>query len=156
MEENRVVRLIRSTIFLFIKILEFMIPQIIVLYKLDINIIISNFIIRNNKGIRWTNRLRKSLDWDWFDGNISDMLWAILINIKIEKDAVERDIIKMVIIIDIFHCRSLDIIIISLIILIVGGAEMLIAIKINHQNIRLGKELINPLKEIIFRVWYFE
>ena len=71
---------------------------------------------------------------------------------KIENDAVDKDKIKISIIIDEFHCNSLDIIITSLIILIEGGAEILIAIKMNHQNIIFGKELIKPLKEIIFRV----
>ena len=59
---------------------------------------------------------------------------------------------KIIKIIDMFHCNKLDIIITSLNMLIDGGAEILIAMKINHQNIKLGKELINPLNEIIFRV----
>lgn len=90
------------------------------------------------------------------EGNISDILWAILINIKIENDAVDKDNKKIIKNIDEFHWINLDIIITSLIIFIDGGAEILIAININHQNIKLGKELINPLNEIIFRVWYFE
>lgn len=49
----------------------------------------------------------------------------------------------------------LDIIKISLIVLIVGGADILIAMKINHQNVMLGDIVISPLKERIFRVWYF-
>jgi len=36
--------------------------------------------------------------------------------------------------------------------LIEGGAEMLIAKKMNHQNIRLGKIFVSPLMAIIFRV----
>lgn len=133
-----------------------MIPQIIVFIKLNNNNIISNFIIINNKGIAWIKRLKYNLDMDWSDGSISDILCEILINIKIEKDAVDKDKIKIINSDDEFHWISLDIIIISLIILIDGGAEILIAIKINHQNIRLGNELISPLKEIMFRVWYFE
>jgi len=54
----------------------------------------------------------------------------------------------------IFHKIILDIIIISLIVLIDGGAEILIAININHQNVMLGDIIINPLKHEILRVWY--
>lgn len=44
---------------------------------------------------------------------------------------------------------------ISLARLIEGGAEILIARKINHQNVRFGKILISPLIIIMFRVWNF-
>jgi len=54
------------------------------------------------------------------------------------------------------HWIILFIIKISPIRFIEGGAEILIAINKNHQNIILGKILINPLKEIIFRVWNLE
>lgn len=37
----------------------------------------------------------------------------------------------------------------------VGGAEMLIAIKINHQKVILEDMLIRPLKDKMFREWYF-
>lgn len=53
-----------------------------------------------------------------------------------------------------FHKIILDIIIISLIVLIDGGAEILIAININHQKVILGDKLISPLNDEIFRVWY--
>lgn len=77
-------------------------------------------------------------------------------NIIIEKDVVIIEIMKIGIIDFIFHKITLDIIIISLIVLIDGGAEILIAIKINHQKVILGIIEINPLKEEIFRVWYLK
>lgn len=137
-------------------IIDFMKPQFIVLNKLIIYNIISNFIIIIINGIEWIIKDRNILDIDWLDGKISEMLWATLINIKMEKDAVDKDNKKIVSNIDIFHWFSLDIIITSLIILIDGGAEILKAIKMNHQNIIFGNRLINPLNEIIFRVWNFE
>ncbi|TDJ92016.1 hypothetical protein E1923_29300 [Klebsiella pneumoniae] len=73
-------------------------------------------------------------------------------NIIIEKDVVIIEIMKIGIIDFIFHRITLDIIIISLSVLIDGGAEILIAIKINHQKVILGIIEINPLKEEIFRV----
>jgi len=45
---------------------------------------------------------------------------------------------------------------ISLARFIEGGAEMLIAKKINHQNIRLGKIFAKPLISMILRVWNLE
>lgn len=83
------------------------------------------------------------------------LLWVILINIIIEKDVVIRDI-KNKIDIDIkFQWIILDIKKISLIVLIVGGAEMLTAMNINHQKVMLGIIEINPLNIKIFRVWNF-
>jgi len=63
-------------------------------------------------------------------------------------------IIKIGIVIE-FHLINPIIIIISLAKLIVGGADILIAVKINHQNVMFGEDVNNPLKEIIFRVWNF-
>lgn len=55
-----------------------------------------------------------------------------------------------------FH-DNIDIIIkISLNRLIDGGAEILIIVNINHQNMILGNNINNPLKEIILRVWNLE
>lgn len=55
-----------------------------------------------------------------------------------------------------FHESSLDIIMISLNVLIVGGAEMFKAININHQNVILGISVIIPLNIKMFRVWYLK
>jgi len=52
-----------------------------------------------------------------------------------------------------FHGIKDDIMKISLKKLIEGGAEIFIAMNINHQNIMFGLVLIIPLKEMIFRVW---
>lgn len=65
------------------------------------------------------------------------------------------DIMKIIIIVDIFQLINLDIIKISLRVLIVGGAEMLTAININHQNMILGIISKAPLNNRIFREWYF-
>lgn len=73
-------------------------------------------------------------------------------NIIIEKDVTEIEIKKIGIIILMFQEIIEDIIMISLIVLIEGGAEILIAININHQNVILGDKIIKPLKFEIFRV----
>lgn len=101
------------------------------------------------------NRDMKVFSWVWVDGIILILLWEILIYIIIENDVVMMDIIKIIIIVDIFQLIILDIIKISLRVLIVGGAEILTAININHQNMMLG--IINkvPLNIRIFREWYF-
>lgn len=68
-----------------------------------------------------------------------------------ENDAViSEDVIigKMV---NFLHMINLDMMKISLIVLIDGGAEMFIAIKINHQNAMLGVIVINPLNRVMFR-----
>lgn len=93
--------------------------------------------------------------WDWLEGNILFLLWEILINIDIENEAVINDPKNRIIIVFIFHEIILDNRKISLNVLIVGGAEILIAIKINHQNVILGDIIINPLNNIIFRDLYF-
>lgn len=83
-------------------------------------------------------------------------MWEILIYIDIEKDVVIRDIIEIIKIDELFQDSMADINIISLIVLIEGGAEMLIAMKINHQNEMFGKRFIIPLNIMIFREWYFK
>lgn len=88
------------------------------------------------------------------EGNISFLLWMILTNIIKENDAVIKDIKKIKGIVLLFHKIILDIIIISLIVLIVGGAEMFNAININHQNTIFGINIINPLNINVFREWY--
>lgn len=60
-------------------------------------------------------------------------------------------IIVIIIIDDMFHEIKLDISKISLIVLIEGGADMLVTIKMNHQKVRLGIIVIKPLMFIIFR-----
>lgn len=69
-----------------------------------------------------------------------------------ENEVVKIDEMKMIGRIKLFHGTSPIVIIISLKKLIDGGAEILEAINKNHQNIRLGDELIKPLKDKIFRV----
>lgn len=91
----------------------------------------------------------------WKLGNISFLLWDKLRNIIIEKDVVIIEMMKIGNNDLIFHNIILDIIIISLIVLIEGGAEILIAININHQNVMLGDIIIIPLKEEMFREWNF-
>lgn len=83
-------------------------------------------------------------------------MWLIFRNIIIENDVVAIDIIKIIIIDNMFQLINLDINIISLIVLIVGGADMLIAININHQNVMFGDINNIPLNNIIFRVWYLK
>lgn len=73
-------------------------------------------------------------------------------NIIKEKVAVMNDIRKIIIIELLFHEIRLDIIRISLMVLIVGGAEIFKAINMNHQNVILGIKVISPLNIKIFRV----
>lgn len=73
-------------------------------------------------------------------------------NIIIEKDAVISDILNIIIINNIFQLINLDISKISLIVLIVGGADMLTAINKNHHIMMLGLIKISPLKCMILRV----
>lgn len=54
------------------------------------------------------------------------------------------------------HDSILEIMKISLIVLIVGGAEILIIIKMNHQNLILGEMERIPLNKIVFREWIFK
>lgn len=85
------------------------------------------------------------------DGSISFLLWEMFRNIIIEKEVTIIEIKKIIIIVVLFNIIILDIMKISLIVLIVGGAEILIAININHQKVILGETEINPLKDIMFR-----
>lgn len=75
----------------------------------------------------------------------------ILINIIKEKDAEVKDIMKIGILDLSLHETRLDIIMISLIVLILGGAEIFRAININHQNVMFGIRVKRPLKSKIFR-----
>jgi len=70
-----------------------------------------------------------------------------------ENEAINREEIIIGIINVFLHVIMLVIIKISLIVLIVGGADMLIITNINHQNVILGEMDIKPLNIIIFRVW---
>lgn len=79
----------------------------------------------------------------------------MLINIDMEKEAVAKDIINNKMIEYLFQKSVLLIIKISLNVLIVGGAEMLIAIKMNHQKVILGIIVIILLNSNIFREWNF-
>jgi len=75
----------------------------------------------------------------------------------IEKiDAMNEDMANTIIII--VGCQNIILVNInsSLARLIDGGAEMLIARKINHQNVKFGKIFVSPLIDIMFRVWYLE
>lgn len=92
----------------------------------------------------------------WFEYIISFLLWIILMNIISENEVVIKDIIKIIIIELLFHNNNPDIIIISLNVLIDGGAEMFKAININHQNVRLGINVNIPFNKIMFRVWYLK
>lgn len=68
-----------------------------------------------------------------------------------EKDTVVIDMIIIIIMFILFQEIILDIRKISLMVLIVGGAEILTAININHQNVMFGDILIIPLNKDIFR-----
>lgn len=125
--------------------------------KLDIyNCNISGFIIIKIIGIKWINKDVMIFCGVWIEYNISGLLWIIEINIIRENEVAINDIIKIIIIELLFHNNILDIIIISLKVLIVGGAEMFIAININHQKVILGISKYKPLNNIIFRVWYLK
>lgn len=106
------------------------------------------------EGMKWINKEVKIFWGVWIEGNISFLLWMILINIIRENEAVINDIRKIIGIDELFHEIILVIIIISLIVLIVGGAEMLRAINMNHQKVMLGIRIINPLNSKVFREWY--
>lgn len=83
------------------------------------------------------------------------MLWEIFRNIIIENDVIINEINIIISIVVLLNKIILDIMKISLIVLMVGGAEMLIAIKINHQKVMLEDMLMRPLKDKMFREWYF-
>lgn len=116
---------------------------------------ISIFIKRKIKGRMWVNKDKKIFMFVCWEKNISFTLWDKFKNIIIENEVTEIEIIKIRIIVNEFHKIILDIMKISLIVLIVGGADTLIAININHQNVRFGEIDVRPLKQEIFRVWYF-
>lgn len=106
-------------------------------------------------GIECENNDNKILCGVWEEGSISFLLWEVFKNIIIENEVTLREIMKMKIIEILFRKIILDIIKISLIVLIVGGADILIIIKINHQNEIFGEIEVNPLKDKMLRVWYF-
>ena len=83
------------------------------------------------------------------------LLCEILINIVRENDVVINDNMNNMNSDVLFHEIVLDIKKISLIVLIVGGAEMLIAMNVNHQKVILGVDEIIPLNDSMFREEYF-
>lgn len=103
----------------------------------------------------WINNDKKVLWVVCVDGCIIFLLWDKLINIIIEKDAVINDMINIIKIEWLFHVSKFLISKISLKVFIEGGAEILAAININHQNVILGNIINIPLNEKIFREWYF-
>lgn len=124
-------------------------------YKLDNYLImISGFMIIIMVGVMWINSERKIFCGVSIDGIMLFLLWMIFTNIINENVAAISDIMKIMMIVLLFHKISLDIIIISLMVLIVGGAEMFRAININHQKVIFGIIVIRPLNKRMFRVWY--
>lgn len=105
-------------------------------------------------GMRWINKEVKIFCGVCDEGNILFLLWIIEINIINENEAVIKDMRKIIRIDEFSQLIILDIIMISLIVLIVGGAEIFRAININHQNVMLGIRRINPLNNKMFREWY--
>lgn len=83
-------------------------------------------------------------------------LWLILENIRIENDDDKRVAIIITTTVLKFQDRILDIIIISLNVLMEGGADKFRAEKINHQNVMLGIICHNPLNKDMVRVWKFK
>lgn len=116
---------------------------------------ISVFEIIKIDGVRWINNDNMIFCGVSREFNVSFLLWIIEINIINENEVVIRDIKKINIIELLFQNSSLVIIIISLRVLIDGGAEMFKAININHQNVILGVSINIPLNKIMFRVWSF-
>lgn len=109
------------------------------------------------RGMKWINTDRKNFDWVISIICLSGLLWIILVNNVIEKiDVINEEIINKIIIV--VGCQNIILVSISnsLKILMDGGAEMLIATKINHQKDKLGKIFIIPLIDKIFRVWNFK
>lgn len=102
----------------------------------------------------WMNK-DKNVFWGiLIEGIILFLLWIIFMNI-ISKNLSVINIIKIMIIELLFEKNNLDIIIISLRVLMVSGAEILSAININHQKVMFGIIDIRPLNIRIFRVWCF-
>lgn len=73
----------------------------------------------------------------------------------IENETVASDIVKSIIKDTLFQNNRFLIIKISLIVLIVGGAEIFRAININHQKVMLGIIVIKLLNISMLRVWNF-
>lgn len=106
--------------------------------------------------MKWDINDKKDFGKEKFINLISGLLWIMFIKRLIEKiDAIKDARIKSLIIIN----GSQKIILVSmnnsLIKLMEGGAEILIATKINHQNEILGNVFINPFNDIMLRVWNF-
>lgn len=106
--------------------------------------------------MKWDINDKKDFEEEKFINLISGLLWIMFIRRLIEKiDAIKDARIKSLIIIN----GSQKIILVSmnnsLIKLMEGGAEILIATKINHQNEILGNVFINPFNDIMLRVWNF-
>lgn len=116
----------------------------------------SGFMIIIIDGMKWIRREEKIFCGVCVEGNISFLLWIIDTNIISENDAVINDITKIIGIELFLHEIILDIIMISLTVLIVGGAEMFRAMNINHQNVMLGMMIINPLNIRVLREWYLK
>lgn len=117
--------------------------------------IISVFEIIIIEGIKWINK-DNIIFWEVsIEYNISFLLWMIEMNIIRENEVVIKDIIKINRIELLFQKINLIIIIISLRVLMVGGAEIFKAININHQKVILGINIKIPLNKLMFRVWYF-
>lgn len=68
-----------------------------------------------------------------------------------ENEAVIIEAIIIGRIVDFVHIINLDIMKISLIVLIEGGAEIFIAINKNHHIVMLGVMINSPLNNIMFR-----
>jgi len=85
--------------------------------------------------------------WGFKEG----LLWIILMKKYKENEAVMIEANIRGIINEFLHDSILEIMKISLIVLIVGGAEILIIIKMNHQNLILGEMERIPLNKIVFR-----
>ena len=73
----------------------------------------------------------------------------------IENDTVMKDANIIGIMVLALHKINLDMIKISLIVLIEGGAEILIAINMNHHQTMFGVMISNPFINKIFREWVF-
>lgn len=91
-----------------------------------------------------------------YEGSNSFLLCVILINIIIENEAAIREAKNNMNIIFLFHKIVLDKRIISLRVLIVGGAEIFAAININQKKLMFGAIVIIPLKDKIFRDEYLK
>lgn len=124
--------------------------------KLDIYLSINSVFVRSIiKGVKWISRDMKIFCSELLEGKEKFLLCVILMNILKENDAIISDINIKGIMVVFVHEIILDIIKISLRVLMEGGAEMLIAININHQNTMLGVIVNNPLNRIMLRECIF-